>query len=278
MDQQKKPSDTLRIDLIPGVGAESAPFMRRADWSSTSKVPEYVAQSRYRELLEGLYDGAVVTRFSGRILDVNARTIAAFQYEDWELSRLTIYDIVSGMNQELLDALVANLDRERYSLIQAFCTRKDGSYFPAEISVSRLRLDGPCLCFLIRDITLRKVSEERLWIEHEALLIADCGIVIADANARVQFANPAAARLLAVADAETLFGRPVDSLFADPAAVPALLDGLLTSGGPVVCTGDLQAADGATRRCHITATCKRAEDGEPLGFVMSFREASDACE
>ena len=58
---------------------------------------------------------------------------------------------------------MGSLQSNRFVLIQAFCQRADGSMFPAEISVNRLPLSGKLhLSFFIRDITIRKETEERL--------------------------------------------------------------------------------------------------------------------
>ena len=274
MTARRKASETLRIDLLPESGNEPVSRINRVGWSNSPKVPEYVAESRYRELLEGLYDGALVARFSGRLIDANARAVEFLQYEGWELNQLTIFDIVSGVDEGLLDQLVHNLEHERFSLIQAYCMRKDDTYFPAEISVSRLRLDGPCLCFFIRDISLRMEAEDRLRVEHEALLIAGNGIGITDCTGRVQFVNPALGRMLGIADPESLVESDIRDIIADHELAESLLVSVIRESAPVSVDVELSRPDGGLNRCHITASCKRSDEGDPLGFVFAFADIS----
>ena len=270
MTQARKLSETLRIDLLPDTGAEPTSRINRVGWNTTAKIPEYVAESRYRELLEGLYDAAIVTRFSGRILDVNKRAVEFLRYEGWELTRLSILDIISGMEESLLDTLVRNLEKERFSLVQAYCVRKDETFFPAEISVSRLRLEGPSLCFFIRDITLRVESEDRLRLEHEALLLTGNGIAITDCAGQITFANPAFADLLGAAECESLYGQDIRKTIAEEAVAEDLLVSVIRQPGSVSVETDLLGVDNRRRSSHITASCKRSDDGDPLGFVFAF--------
>jgi len=164
---EHKLSETMRIDLIPEAtvpeGEEAAApvsSLTRMDWSPRRKAPEYVARSRYQELLQSLYDAALVTRLSGEIIDVNARAVEFLRHHRADLFVMTIFEIISGADENLIENLYKNLEDERFSLIQAYCLRSDGSYFPAEIAVSRLRLDEVCLCFFIRDISWRHEAEQ----------------------------------------------------------------------------------------------------------------------
>ena len=77
--------------------------------------------------------------------------------------------MISGADQSLIDTLCENLENERFTLIQAYCVRKDGSFFPSEIAVNKLHLESKHLCFFLRDITVRRQAEEMLRTEHNAI-------------------------------------------------------------------------------------------------------------
>lgn len=118
---------------------------------------------RYQKLLHSLYDGVLITKASGQIVDVNARAINLLQYDQRELSRLNVLDIIVGANDQLLQTICRNIESNRFTLIDAYCIRKDKTTFPAEIATNRLVLtkEGH-LCFFLRDVTKRKKAEEEL--------------------------------------------------------------------------------------------------------------------
>jgi len=125
-------------------------------WDDAGTLP-------YQELIQSLYDGVLITTSTGQIMDVNDRAVDFLLYDKDELSRLNIIDIVAGASEALLETLRRNVENRRYTLIEAYCIRKDRSTFPAEIATNRLVLtqDGH-LCFFVRDITKRKRAEEEL--------------------------------------------------------------------------------------------------------------------
>jgi len=118
---------------------------------------------RFQELLHSLYDGVLVTKESGQIVDVNARAIKQLQYDQNELSRMNVLDIIVGANAQLLKTICKNIETNRFTLIDSYCIRKDKTTFPAEIATNRLVLtkEGH-LCFFLRDVTRRKKAEEEL--------------------------------------------------------------------------------------------------------------------
>jgi PAS domain S-box-containing protein len=215
-EERDNSSETMRIDLMPDSAHEQASgpasSLTRMDWTRNRKTPEYVARSRYQELLQSLYDAALVTRMTGEIIDVNARAVEFLRYDRGDLFVMTICEIISGTDADLMTTLSQNLENERFSLIQAYCARSDGSYFPAEIAVSRLRLDDVCLCFFIRDIAWREEAESKLRLEHEALQITGNGVIITDANCGIQYANPAFARMLGYNDVEGVLEQDLGEL------------------------------------------------------------------
>ena len=278
-DEQKKSSETMRIDLMPESAHEQssgpASSLTRMDWTRHRKTPEYVARSRYQELLQSLYDAALVTKLTGEIIDVNARAVEFLRYDRGDLFVMTIYEIISGTDAELMTTLSQNLENERFSLIQAYCMRSDSSYFSAEIAVSRLHLDDVCLCFFIRDISWREEAENKLRLEHQALQITGNGLIITDENCGIQYANPAFARLLGYDDVEGVIERDLGELMQNKQQLVEFVGQVLSDDQ----TWMIEAAmrGGAEREAYvqISATCNRSEDGEIQGIVFSFADITD---
>jgi PAS domain S-box-containing protein len=111
-------------------------------------------------LFENLYDAALLTDLSGRITDANPRALDFLRYSRGEVLKLTAMQVISGADEGLLRTIQGNLEDHRFTVVEAFCVRKDGSMFPAEVVANRLGEGAAArLCFFIRDITERKEME-----------------------------------------------------------------------------------------------------------------------
>ena len=188
----KEFSKTMRIDLIPDVPARPSGNQRqrvvfeRQPGASIPRTPREdgdLEDSHFQRLLQRLYDAALIADVHGRIVDVNVRAEEFLSYSGGELRGMTVSDVISGADESVLRTVSDNLENERHTLIQAYCLRKDGSYFPAEVAVSKLGLGRLHLCFFIRDITIRRQAEEMLITEHnvrETLDLIDRAYILHD--------------------------------------------------------------------------------------------------
>jgi PAS domain S-box-containing protein len=235
------------------------------------RLPSSVARSRYQELLQSVYDAALITNVSGGILDANVRAIEFLQFEKAELCNMAVYDLIAGADESLMDSLCQNLTLERFTVIQAYCVRRDGTSFPTEIAVNKLRLDELCLCFFIRDTTLRSQAEQMLRVEHTAIQNAGNGIVIADLHATLEYANPAFARMVGVEAADALTGRNLREWEAEPGTVDAITQQLAGETNEVYELA-LWSESGEELVAQVAAACTRDADGEATGLVFSFAD------
>lgn len=154
---EQEPEGTAKIPKI----VRKAKLAGQTSWIITHTDEKW--DDRFQELLHSIYDGVLITKASGQIVDVNARAIRQLQYEQNELDKLNVLDIIVGANDQLLKTICKNIELNRFTLIDAYCIRKDKTTFPAEIATNRLILtkEGH-LCFFLRDVTRRKKAEEEL--------------------------------------------------------------------------------------------------------------------
>lgn len=155
----------LLVDPTKAVPLSGALSLPSPKVQTGACIPDFrkstVVDSRYHELFERLYDGALVTNLSGLIVEANVRTFDLLQFNREEICKKRILEIIVGAGESLLEVVQHNLQQNRLTLIEASCQRKDGTTFPAEIAVNRLvHSREPQLCFFVRDISRRKTAEE----------------------------------------------------------------------------------------------------------------------
>jgi PAS domain S-box-containing protein len=276
-----KSSKTIRIDLLNQGAPEAQPAesatrgaasLLRMNLSMRHRLPPSVARSRYQELLQSVYDAALITTVSGSVIDANVRAVEFLQFEKSELCSLSIYELIAGADASLMDTLSESLTRERFSVIQAYCIRRDGTTFPTEIAVNKLRLDELCLCFLIRDTTIRTQAEQMLRLEHTAIQNAGAGIVIADMSAALEYANPAFARMLDLGNPEDLIGQDLRQWFDESAAAEDLIRHATETAEPQTTETKLRNSGAREIFTSVNVSCTRDTEGEPVGLVFSFTD------
>ena len=277
---------TMRIDLIPEISeVPVSERPRTAVFQAPAEAPapppaaagaglQAPVRGGYDELFQNVYDAAIVTDLHGRIRDVNARATTTFGYTPAQFSHLVLGQVMAGADGDLVRTLHENLQRQCFTLLQAACTRADGSTFPAEVSVSPLRLSTPHLCFFVRDETVRRQTDEMLRTEHNALQNASDAIVVIDLQTRIEYANPATGRIWGFSSVD-LVGQPLGALLLNAADGAAVIESL--SGENYEATGVAIArrADGEAFRIEIHASCNRDSDGNVIGAVLSLSDLTE---
>ncbi len=129
----------------------------------------------YNELFNSSPDPNVVVDITGIIKIVNIQTEKLFGYYKEELIGSSINILMPELNknkfQSYIDSYIRKpIFRPMGSEMELSGLRKDGHKFPAEISLSPLKVDGDLLVSsTIRDITDRKKLEEKLKTSNEYL-------------------------------------------------------------------------------------------------------------
>ncbi len=170
---------------------------------------------QYKAMIEAAPDATVVSDRLGRIILVNAQTEALFGFEPGELVGKQLEVLVPERFRAAHPG-----HRSRYhqdpriramgaGQLELFGRRKDGTEFPAEISLSPLvTADGVFAVTAIRDVTMRKRVESKFRALLEA---APDAMVIADAGGRISLVNAQAEKMFGYTR-EELLGQLVEAL------------------------------------------------------------------
>lgn len=207
MAKNPKFSSTMRIDLAPERSEKPEADIKKRSLQPSAEALQHdqsvaddlkmVGSSDFRALLQSVYDASIITNLSGYIIHGNERAVQFFKYTEEQFNGIHFTSLVSGADEMLVDTICESLKNDRFILIQAFCVRSDGSLFPAEVSANLIKLSNKdYLCLFIRDVSLRKESEDRLRTGHAAIQNSGNGIAVTDMEATLEYYNPAMVALL----------------------------------------------------------------------------------
>jgi len=186
----------------------------------------------FRALVDQSHDTfEVIDPETGRFLDVNERGCVALGYSRAEYLALRVCDITPEISEPTWPRVAERIRSAGLVNREGLHRRKDGSTYPIELSAKWVRLDRDYIVTVVRDITKRKRTEDRVREQAAMLNLAHDAIIVRDIQTRrVTFWNQGAERLYGWTAAEAE-GRDIGELiFVDPGLPDAVTEALLKSG------------------------------------------------
>lgn len=167
-----------------------------------------VAPTLHAGIVEAMPDAVVVADPEGRIVLTNPRAAEVFGWSEDELVGRPIEILMPPRYRARHPRLRKGYAGLRMNLLELRGYRKDGTEFPAEISLATI-VEGAStwVCATVRDITERKRSEERF---RQLVDAAPDPLVITDAAGTI---------VLASEQAQAVFGYTGDELVGEPIEV-----------------------------------------------------------
>src|ERR1035441_9275968 len=163
-------------DVTERVRAEKALRASNEQLMKTARAREQTLHelTLFRTLLDQSNDAILVTDPETlRFLDSNERAWAELGYSREELLSMTVFDIDPDI-VNMRARVDQQLRQTGCAIIERAHRRKDGTTFPVELNLHRVRLDREYDVAVSRDITARKRAEEALRETHEQLRKTAC--------------------------------------------------------------------------------------------------------
>ncbi len=286
----EKPSAEEKLLEVPAGGGEARyyrPVESQAGRGAgrlvvLQDVTEQVLRRRERaSRLEALFnqspDMINVHDAEGRVLEANPRFFEKTGHEEEDLQGMKVWDLDRSISREEALELWAGMEPGDRRRLEGTYRRKDGSAFPVEVDIRRLRLEGKGQFMAIsRDITDRKVAGRKLRRERDRLetLFESLPSPIVRCRAEggratVEKANPAFAETFPVGQEEAESQDLNDLLVpAGQKDAAAEIDRRAVEEGPVEHQVRRVAAGGEVRDFQLQVAGRQPEEGPPEIYAI----------
>ena len=181
-------------------------------------------RSLFRQLLAGMYDAVLITDPSGHLLNLNARAKEYFRYDPDDILDSPIGRFIPGVTPAIVQRIRNGLEQARHMMLDANCLRKDGTVFPAEVTVSIIDLMNiGDLVFTVRSTERRRRQLDAFRTKENVCSIAQSALFACAPDGRFRWANSACLDmfgyeseddLLKLAFADLMSDEPLPELFA----------------------------------------------------------------
>ncbi|WP_251965745.1 PAS domain S-box protein [Salinibacter ruber] len=233
--------------------------------------------SRLEALFNQSPDMINVHDSEGRILEANPRFFEKTGHEEEDLQGMKVWDLDRSISREEALELWAGMEPGDRRRLEGTYRRKDGSAFPVEVDIRRLRLEGKGQFMAIsRDITDRKVAERKLQRERDRLetLFESLPSPVVRCRAEggratVEEANPAFAETFPIGQEEAE-GQDLNDLLvpAGQKDAAAEIDRRAVEEGPVEHEVRRVAAGGEVRDFQLQVAGRQPEEGPPEIYAI----------
>ena len=181
-------------------------------------------ESHFRAIVETITDGVIIIDESGIIQLINPAVEKLFGYSHQELVGCNINRLMPSPDHDRHDDYLRNYSATGIGKVigkglEVLARAKDGTLFPAHLSVGQLAEEGPHrFVGILHDLSPRREAEQRLTLLSSAVEQAPAGILIADLQGNIEYVNAGFCRLTGHAHPDVVGG----NLFAETSVMPSI--------------------------------------------------------
>lgn len=147
---------------LPSNAPKERPVSPPLEPATTLIRPQPNQKVLYYQLMNGLYDAVLILDQNGHIVDCNSRVTPVLAYNRDEMWDMPVSDVIRGIGPQIFQQMKDALYNNHQVLINAKCTRKDGTTFQGEVGVCLMHLTrGENLVFTIRNVEKRMAEAMR---------------------------------------------------------------------------------------------------------------------
>jgi PAS domain S-box-containing protein len=155
-------------------GAYAGTIASVVDISEQMKDAQIIMESekKFREIFNNMHDAVLIHEPGGPFLEVNEIACKRFGYSREQLLKMGPQDLDAPESIPDLPEKMRNLVQQGSDIFESTHLTKDGRRIPTEINAIVIDYDGkPTILVVCRDITERKIADERLGMANEKLKI-----------------------------------------------------------------------------------------------------------
>lgn len=233
------------------------------------------SEDKYRNLFEHATDSIFILEpDTGRFLDCNEIAAKRLSYRKAELLNLRVFDINPPDSSNSIKERFRMLRGGESITFETSHRRKDGTLMPVEISSRLIEYGGQnALQAIVRDISKRKESEEKLRLLEKALETTNVGVTIANIERNIVYTNPFEAKMHGYS-VDELIGKKIGTL-----APPELSQSLNIEKMKMSKTKKRESVnirkDGNSFPVYLTSDIVTNASNDPIGMVTICEDITD---
>jgi len=234
------------------------------------------SEEKYRQVVSTTTDAIwLFDTETKQFVEINKACEELYGYSREEFLNLKQSDITAEP-EKTNESINQILEGKLHRIPVRYHRKKDGTVFPVEISAGTFELGGRrVLCGVIRDITDRKKTEEKIRALSSAIEQSIDGIAIGDLEPRLLYVNKAYARMHDYTP-EEMIGMPVAKLHNEEQTdtLKARIHQIKTQGFWADEIGHVKK-DGTAFPTYISVTLLKDSNGQPTGILAVTRDITE---
>jgi two-component system cell cycle sensor histidine kinase/response regulator CckA len=228
-------------------------------------------------VVEQSIDGIAIGALGNKLIYVNNSYAQMHGYTIEEMIGMKVTDLYPLDKAGVYDDICHQADKLGAWKCEIEHVRRDGSTFPAYLSVTKLKDDkgnDAGYISVCRDMTEYKRTQEMLRIKDAAIASSINGIAICDAEGNLSYVNHAFLEMWGYENENEVLGRNAVEFWEVQKEAEEVLKTLLDRKGWI---GELSAVrkDGSTMNMEVCATLVKDENGKPISMMGSFIDITE---